>query len=54
MLTAGGIRIAVFYTKVYNRLVVPSACCEPAPGPPGLRADASGLYLAGSDRGVFG
>jgi predicted MarR family transcription regulator len=38
VLTADGIRIAVFYTKVYNRLLVPLTAAEPAPGPAELRA----------------
>ena len=40
VLTADGIRIAVFYTKVYNRLLVPLTAADqpqappPAPGRP--------------------
>jgi hypothetical protein len=33
-LTEDGVRIAVFYTRVYNRLLVPLTAREPAPGPP--------------------
>jgi predicted MarR family transcription regulator len=35
VLTADGIRIAVFYTKIYNRLLVPLTAAEPSPGPAG-------------------
>jgi hypothetical protein len=31
-LTSDGIRIAVFYTKVYNRLLVPLTAADQAPG----------------------
>ncbi|WP_225978817.1 hypothetical protein, partial [Gandjariella thermophila] len=35
--TADGIRIAVFYTKVYNRLLVPLTAADPPQAPPQLR-----------------
>jgi hypothetical protein len=38
VLTADGIRIAVFYTKVYNRLLVPLTAANQAQAPPELRA----------------
>jgi hypothetical protein len=38
VLTADGIRIAVFYTKVYNRLLVPFTAGDQAQAPPELRA----------------
>jgi hypothetical protein len=37
-LTADGIRIAVFYTKIYNRLLVPLTAANQAQAPPELRA----------------
>jgi predicted MarR family transcription regulator len=37
-LTPDGIRIAVFYTKVYNRLLVPLTAADQAQAPPELRA----------------
>jgi hypothetical protein len=37
-LTSDGIRIAVFYTKVYNRLLVPLTAANQAQAPPELRA----------------
>jgi hypothetical protein len=37
-LTADGIRIPVFYTKVYNRLLVPLTVANQAQAPPELRA----------------
>ena len=37
MLTADGVRIAVFYTKVYNRLLVPLTAADQAQAPPELR-----------------
>src|SRR5436309_11103454 len=37
-LTEDGIRIAVFYTKVYNRLLVPLTAANQAQAPPELRA----------------
>ena len=36
-LTEDGIRIAVFYTKVYNRLLVPLTAANQAQAPPELR-----------------
>ena len=36
--TSDGIRIAVFYTKVYNRLLVPLTAAIQAQAPPELRA----------------
>jgi len=36
--TSDGIRIAVFYTKVYNRLLVPLTAANQAQAPPELRA----------------
>jgi hypothetical protein len=38
VLTAEGIRIAVFYTKVYNRLLVPLTAANQPQAPPELRA----------------
>ena len=38
VLTADGIRIAVFYTKVYNRLLVPLTAADQPQAPPQLRA----------------
>jgi predicted MarR family transcription regulator len=38
VLTADGVRIAVFYTKVYNRLLVPLTAADQAQAPPDLRA----------------
>lgn len=38
MLTADGIRIAVFYTKVYTRLLVPLTAANQSQAPPELRA----------------
>ena len=38
ILTADGIRIAVFYTKVYNRLLVPLTAANQPQAPPELRA----------------
>lgn len=37
VLTADGIRIAVFYTKVCNRLLVPLTAANQAQAPPDLR-----------------
>src|SRR4029450_4806948 len=37
-LTADGIRIAVFYTKLYNRLLVPLTAADQPQAPPDLRA----------------
>ena len=37
-LTSDGIRIAVFYTKIYNRLVVPLTAANQPQAPPELRA----------------
>jgi hypothetical protein len=38
VLPADGVHIAVFYTKVYNRLLVPLAAADQAQAPPQLRA----------------
>jgi hypothetical protein len=38
VLTADGARIAVFYTKVYNRLLLPLTADDQAQAPPELRA----------------
>jgi hypothetical protein len=38
VLTADGIRIAVFYTKIYNRLLVPLTAANQPQAPPELRA----------------
>ncbi|HET9081745.1 MAG TPA: hypothetical protein VFO01_14710 [Trebonia sp.] len=38
VLTADGIRIAVFYTKIYNRLLIPLTAADQAQAPPDLRA----------------
>jgi len=37
VLTAGGVRIAVFYAKACDRLLVPLTASQPR-APPGLRA----------------
>jgi predicted MarR family transcription regulator len=37
-LTEDGIRIAVFYTKIYNRLLVPLTAANQPQAPPELRA----------------
>jgi hypothetical protein len=37
-LTDDGIRIAVFYTKIYNRLLVPLTAADQPQAPPALRA----------------
>ena len=37
-LTSDGIRIAVFYAKVYNRLLVPLTAANQPQAPPTLRA----------------
>ncbi|GAA0467079.1 hypothetical protein Aca07nite_71550 [Actinoplanes capillaceus] len=37
-LTPDGIRIAIFYTKVYNRLLIPLTSADQAQAPPELRA----------------
>src|SRR5579863_2827255 len=42
-LTSDGIRIAVFYTKVYNRLLVPLTAANQAQAPPELRAALSAI-----------
>ena len=38
VLTADGLRIAVFYTKIYNRLLVPLTAANQPQAPPELRA----------------
>ena len=38
VLTAEGIRIAIFYTKIYNRLLVPLTASNQPQAPPELRA----------------
>jgi hypothetical protein len=38
VLTDDGLRIAVFYTKVYNRLLTPLTAADQAQAPPELRA----------------
>ena len=38
VLTEDGIRIAVFYTKIYNRLLVPLTAANQPQAPPELRA----------------
>ena len=43
VLTADGVRIAVFYTKVYNRLLVPLTAADQAQAPPELRAALSAV-----------
>ena len=43
ILTADGIRIAVFYTKVYNRLLVPLTAANQPQAPPDLRAALSAI-----------
>jgi len=37
-LTSDGVHIAVFYTKVYNRLLVPLTAASQPQAPPALRA----------------
>jgi hypothetical protein len=41
MLTSDGIRIAVFYTKIYNRLLIPLTAADQPQAPPDLRAALS-------------
>jgi hypothetical protein len=41
LLTADGIRIAIFYTKVYNRLLIPLTAADQPQAPPDLRAALS-------------
>lgn len=43
VLTADGVRIAVFYTKVYNRLLIPLTAADQAQAPPSLRAALSAI-----------
>ena len=43
-LTEDGIRIAVFYTKVYNRLLVPLTAANQPQAPPDLRAALCGYH----------
>ena len=43
MLTAADIRIAVFYTKVYNRLLVPLTAANQPQAPPELRTALSAI-----------
>jgi predicted MarR family transcription regulator len=38
LLTEDGIRIAVFYTKIYNRLLIPLTAADQPQAPPQLRA----------------
>ena len=38
MLTDDGIRIAIFYTKIYNRFLVPLTAADQPQAPPDLRA----------------
>jgi predicted MarR family transcription regulator len=40
-LTADSVRVAAFYTKVYNRLLVPLTAANQAQAPPELRAALS-------------
>src|SRR5215813_364510 len=40
-LTADGIRIAIFYTKVYNRLLIPLTAADQPQAPSDLRAALS-------------
>jgi predicted MarR family transcription regulator len=37
MLTDDGIRIAVFYTKIYNRMLMPLTAADQPQAPPNLR-----------------
>ena len=41
VLTADGVRIAVLYTKIYNRLLVPLTAANQPQAPPDLRAALS-------------
>jgi hypothetical protein len=43
LLTADGIRIAVFYTKVYNRLLTPLTAADQPQAPPELRSALAAL-----------
>ena len=43
VLTDDGIRIAVFYTKVYNRLLIPLTAANQPQAPPSLRAALSAI-----------
>jgi predicted MarR family transcription regulator len=38
LLTDDGIRIAIFYTKIYNRLLIPLTAADQPQAPPQLRA----------------
>ena len=37
VLTPDGVKMAVFYTKLHNRLLRPLMAADQAPAPPGLR-----------------
>ena len=43
VLTADGVRITVFYTKIYNRLLVPLTAANQAQAPPDLRAGLAAI-----------
>lgn len=43
VLTADGVRIAVFYTNIYHRLLVPLTAANQAQAPPELRAALSAI-----------
>jgi predicted MarR family transcription regulator len=43
VLTADGVRIAVFYIKVYSRLLIPLTAANQAQAPPELRAALSAI-----------
>jgi hypothetical protein len=51
VLTGDGIRIAVFCTKVYNRLLVPLTAADQAQAPPELRAALSAITRHVDDYG---
>jgi predicted MarR family transcription regulator len=48
-LTGNGIRIAVFYTKVYNRLLVPLTAASQPQAPPELRAALAAITRHAAD-----
>jgi hypothetical protein len=49
VLTEDGIRIAAFYTKVYNRLLVPLTAADQPQAPPQLRAAVKAITACVDD-----